>query len=389
MNTKGFSSLVIILLALGFVILGGMVWYFGGQRIIPPSMGIGAATSTPQDASVQQVATASPIDTSAWPVFRNEAGYEFNYPQDALVTSSPSAPLLRSGQTRIEFPASYYVSPKTTLTSVSITATSTPDVASCAGQSESIRGVMPPTQITVGANTFLYTVSDACGAGSCDTYNRYAIYRGGICYAFAIDTGTGNPDVYKDGTAKMDAYVNQVTQNNTTDSKKLNEIAMQILSTFQLVNTSTTAVSNLSTFSSVQLGISFQYDPQQVTPTVSENTVSFGGDSIQVFSKDPASSFADAIRTTILKGYSSSCTVNTGENSYPALTQRGWIVGDITDPLWHSTPTNNNCNDTYVNQGAPGLFLYNPSFPSKFLFWRGGAAIDTSSIFETLTFSTP
>ena len=161
--------------------------------------------------------------------------------------------------------------------------------------------------------------------------------------------------------------------------------------------TGTLAISPLVNFSSPSLGLGFEYDPHVISITEKDNIISVNfagetipsGDYFQVFNKDTSSSITDAIKKNILTGYPSKyCKIDTG--THPQTDINGWITASLEDTTPGSdgpVPSVNNCNTDYLDAGSPGFFLYNPNYPSKFLFWRGGAALNTSLIFSTLSFS--
>jgi len=62
MNNKAFSPLVVIFLAIGFIIVGGMVWYFSPYAINQvPEVTMQKASSTQ---NLQSATPTSQVDTS-------------------------------------------------------------------------------------------------------------------------------------------------------------------------------------------------------------------------------------------------------------------------------------------------------------------------------------
>ena len=159
-------------------------------------------------------------------------------------------------------------------------------------------------------------------------------------------------------------------------------------------------VNSTTTFNSQSLGINFQYDPTKIS--IDEKgriiNINFAGDTVpsgdyvQVFDKDSSDSLVQAIKKNILADFPSPyCRINVGKTGSTQLDSSGWISGDIADATPGIGPgsVGSRCNGQYIDAGSPGIFLYNSNYPTKFLFWRTGAALNTDQILSTFKFITP
>jgi len=163
--------------------------------------------------------------------------------------------------------------------------------------------------------------------------------------------------------------------------------------------TPTSQIGVSKTFTSSDLGISFQYvkypDANMVIGVKEEgnkvyvfmnNTVAENGQFVEVFKKDLNETFEASIKRQILANFpSSKCKIEvspsniyTGgyvaEISYPAPT-------DPNQPAWANMKL---CNENYANTNGIRYFLYDPNHPDKFLYFDiGQYAIPGQGTFET------
>lgn len=150
-----------------------------------------------------------------------------------------------------------------------------------------------------------------------------------------------------------------------------------------------TLTATAKTFKSQKLGIEFTYESKPVTGGETEVTATEIGNkiylhttkekpeqgkSIEVFTKDPAMTFKQAIEQMFLKNYSQKdCYVEEVPQdaqdtrpdnymfagiSYPAPT-------DPNDPFWKN---GNKCPQPYSKTNAVQYFMFNPDVPNKFTF---------------------
>ena len=152
-------------------------------------------------------------------------------------------------------------------------------------------------------------------------------------------------------------------------------------------------------YTNSQYGFQFQYDPKNIKIQTEGNIVYVdfanesvhSGDYIEVFNKNSGDSITDAIKKAILGNFPSAyCNIQNITDSYSQLKAIWWMVVSISDNNPNQdgpVPSNNECNNKYLNAGSPGLFLYKQASPSAFLFWRSGAALNNDQIFSTFKFT--
>jgi hypothetical protein len=174
----------------------------------------------------------------------------------------------------------------------------------------------------------------------------------------------------------------------TNSNGSSNQVLFNVTPTTESVATSSSGSFN-------SLGISFQYDPNTITVSLQGNKIyidnpsdaarGIHNDYFQVFNKDGGDSLVAAIWKTVLIEFSQSqCTVAT-TTAYPQLDR--FTVADIGAVNYNDGTQSGSCKSSYINSGSPGFFMYDPAHPTMFVFWRGGAALDTSQTFSTLMFT--
>lgn len=139
----------------------------------------------------------------------------------------------------------------------------------------------------------------------------------------------------------------------------------------------------IGTFTSKELGISFQYAIEQAGGQMTKVSrlgdkvyISVGdmavetGQFVEVFTKNANETFADAIRRRILANYpSSKCTIEVA----PSNIQGGYWVAEIGYP---ATPESEGppwanaslCNEAYAKTNGIRYFLYDPKHPTEFVY---------------------
>lgn len=125
-----------------------------------------------------------------------------------------------------------------------------------------------------------------------------------------------------------------------------------------------------------KLGIGFTYFPlipdQSIKITESENKIIFNGQTIEVFTKNPKVTLGEAIKETVLNGYSTNnCYVRTYKieglemDNYVAVEISLPVSNDTNEPFWQNS---DKCPIKYSETNGIRYFLMNKDVPEKFIF---------------------
>lgn len=170
------------------------------------------------------------------------------------------------------------------------------------------------------------------------------------------------------------------TENNSDDVVKTNTPVLNNKITTENIDGEV-----VYTYTSNELGISFQFvEYAMISPDIKEigNRIVFGENYgwIDVFEKNPAISFEDAIKETFLGGSDAKdCWVEMDES----LSEAGGVNQYLSARISFPAPTNQddpwwvnggNCSE-YSDLNTVRYFLYNPLVPDKFIFVENGQGV--------------
>ena len=154
---------------------------------------------------------------------------------------------------------------------------------------------------------------------------------------------------------------------------------------------------NIKTFTSQKLGVTFNYQEKYVGSDETVSTKEIGnrvyvyssaigqpdqGQYVEVFNKNPQQSFEDAIKGTILQGYSESDCLIQISNSNPTGSKyqlpTNYEIARIDVP--HSGTEDMEiigqkfakCPRTYASSGGLAYFLFDSTHPDKYVFFSIG-----------------
>ena len=141
------------------------------------------------------------------------------------------------------------------------------------------------------------------------------------------------------------------------------------------------SVTNVGTYTSHALGITFQYQNNPAPVRIAENgntiKVDGGATTIQVFKKDPSVTLQQAIQQTFLTGYDpTKCYVKV--SSTPFFGDSEYTTASINYPIYDgdigSEP--GTCNDNYESGDFLSYFVYDPMHPNEFAYVNDGQSPD-------------
>ena len=150
----------------------------------------------------------------------------------------------------------------------------------------------------------------------------------------------------------------------------------------------------LSDFTSSFLGVSFKYNSKAVVVIVDANKIYFDSPSdalkgnhssgyIEVFAKNINDSLIDAIWKNALAGFSmSQCEVEITKGFQ--YLNRFTVAHVLATKVQGYNNYMGSCPSDYLDAGAPGQFIYDPSHPNIFLFWSPEGINDARTVIETL-----
>lgn len=196
---------------------------------------------------------------------------------------------------------------------------------------------------------------------------------GSVIYQYSI---FNNDDVVVESKSKS-----LETENDSDDVVKTSTPVLN-----NKISTETIDGEVVYTYTSNELGISFQFvEYAMISPDIKEigNRIVFGENYgwIDVFEKNPAVSFEDAIKKTFLNGRDAKdCWVEMDESPSEAGGVNQYLSAKISFPV----PENNqgdpwwvygeNCSK-YADSTGVQYFLYNPLVPDKFIFVENGQGV--------------